>query len=272
LPGPTFEIPRGLARDLLLQARDATDTALTTFTGSDTLACKLWPGDDQDPLATPTVAWSDVTTAKYLISFAAADTSSLAPGRYRLQVTFTRSSRTGLLLDAWLIVTATPGTSDPAASFVTYDDMRKYAPWLDDLAAESDQAGFLEQRARASKWLIDLLCDRWRPVTYDLGDRQYVGQWPLDQPSTWLRTKLEASTSALIVREKTREIVAKMAIAYVCDAQIGRDGSDNYLNLAAKFARDAGGLLRTYKAEVDTGATYSGTVGLVIDCGVGSLR
>lgn len=271
--GPTIQIQRGYDRDVLLQVRDATDTALTTLLDTDTLAVAVWQGDDLAALATPTASWVDADAAKYLISFVPADTEDLAPGKYRIQATATRSTRTWVLLDGWLEVTATPGSTEAATALVTADQMLVYAPWLDDLATASDQAGFLEQRVRAGQWLFDLLCDRWRPAgPFNLGDRQAFGDWPIDQPSTWLRTKLEADPSGLIVRPKTREILAKKAIAHVLDAQVGREGSDNYRALAGRFHDAAGDLLKTYIAEIDVGSTYTGTVGLVIHCGVSSLR
>lgn len=269
--GPILALARGRARDFLLQSRDAQDEPVVHLS-TDALAGSVWSGDDTDPVATPTVTWTDHATGKFRVAFDNAMTTNLAPGRYRIQVTFTRSSRTGVLLDGWLDLTAAPGTTDLAQALVTYDQMRRYATWLDDLQAESDQVGFTEQRAAATAWLIGLLCDRWRPTSYTLGDRQSIGQWPLDQPSTWLRARLEATPSHLIVREKTTTILALKAISAVCARQIGREGAINYPRLADHYANEAGNLLKTYQAEIDTGSTYTGTVGLVIHCGVGSLR
>jgi hypothetical protein len=271
--GPTFTVPQGTSRDFLLQVKDAADAPITTFLATDTLTATVWPGDDRAAVATPTAAWDDYATGKYLLTFADATTATVTPAKYRLRVSFTRGSRTGVLLDGWLVVSATKGTATAGQAKTTIDDLLRYAPWLDDLMSDSDQGGFQEQQARAFSWLVDVLCDRWRPAgTASLGDRLVIGYDYADGPSVWLRGKLTAATSALVSRGKTVEILAKKAIAFVCEAQIGRESARDFAAHANAYHGDADSLLKTYRAEIDTKDTYDGVPTMTIHCGTQSLR
>lgn len=272
--GPTLTVPQGTSRDFLLQVKDAADEAVTTFAVDDALAATVWPGDDRAAVATPTIAWSDYTVGKYLLTFEDDDTASVSPGKYRLRATFTRSGRTGVLLDGWLVVSASPDDATADQALTTLDDLLRYAPWLDDLLSDSDQSGFAEQQAAAFSWLVDVLCDRWQPNTgaASLGDRTIFGWDFAEGPSTWLRGKLTAETSALVSRPKTIEILAKKAIAFVCEAQVGRESARDFAAHARAYHGDADSLLKTYRAEIDAKDTYDGVPTMTIHCGVGSLR
>src|SRR5438445_291848 len=71
-------------------------------------------------------------------------------------------------------------------------------------------------------------------------------------PNPWLRQQLDANR--LIVRGLTTEIVAKKALSYVLEAQIGMGGDTPYEKLAARFDWQAEQLVKTYRAEIDLNA------------------
>ncbi len=113
MPSPNkLELVRGRSRDFLLQVLDpdgdvyAPVTNPTPFLLSDTLAATVWAGDDTAAVVAPAAAWTDVTAATYTVTFDDADTTLVAPGDYRLQVTAARGGRTAPVGDCGLRVTA----------------------------------------------------------------------------------------------------------------------------------------------------------------------
>jgi hypothetical protein len=122
MPQARLKVVQGLARDFSYQTPNADGTYGCGFTSADGISAKVWVGDSEAVLATPTVAWGGAigaityTAAQgapitlWTISFNSADTASLTPGVYRCQVYATHGQRTGALFDGLLEVLATPGS------------------------------------------------------------------------------------------------------------------------------------------------------------------
>lgn len=294
----TLQIARGTAKDFDRQRLDRNGNAYTSantpFLSTDTLATTLWAGDDTVSLATPATAWIDADVAAWRVSFAASDTSSLSAATYDFRTTATRGGKTVEVERGRLEVLWTAGTATQPLAFTTYEDLLKYLPWVGSLQAETDRAGFAEQQARATNWLVDLLVDLYKYQNYGptIGQPGYgpstmfggVGPWP---PNKWFRDQItpvavdgshpansgNANVSTcLIIREKTKEICAKMAISYVLEAQMGRNTNRDWWALARNFQRDAESLLGTYQAEIDLSTPPTGYASITVHCGSTNVR
>ncbi len=219
-----------------------------------------------------------------------------------MEVAVARGGRTGRVGDFRLRVLDAPGLAVPTPGFTVLNDLTKYAPWISDLQGESDQTGFAEQQTQASSKLLDALCTL-APAALAYGS-------PLDglaygygyggygyAANSYLRQQLEPLTpdsvapdtmpdrvttaaswldplvsTALLVRPRVREIVAKWALELVCQAQVGRESKNDWWALAAFFGSDGDALFRSCRFEVDLSNPRTGRASLVIDGGSGSLR
>jgi hypothetical protein len=298
----TLDLGRGMARDFILQTRDAvtgeaygpTPPAVPSpFNGSESLVGSLWRGDETSTVVTPSVSWSDVTIGTTLTSFVNSDTANLSLGTYRYQITATRGGRTFPVVECNLRLSATPGTQTIPMAFTVLDDLLRYAPWIEDLQAERQVTGFMEEQYRATEDLIQILVRLWKnssgmsPTLGQSGWNAASLGYANDLPSKWLRDQITPAPvdgqhpansgnpgiySALIVRELTKEYCAKMAISYICAAQMGRTSERNFQGLASYFRRDADSLLKTYTAEIDLSIPQTGWASITVNCGGGSLR
>lgn len=312
MPSPeTFDVARGLSDDLPLRVVDAagnyygpneTPQQDSPFLVDDPLSARLWAGDDQAPVLTKTPTWTDVTTAAYKIAFSDADTAALTPGLYRCIVTVARSGRTAPVGDFLVRITEAPGTASAPVAFTVFGDLTKYAPWIDDLQAQTDQFGFAEQQARASSRMVDALTNLYKPGMVgrhptSLGPSQYLTGVVGDAGAFWFRQQLvplaplgtapaalpnrqttagnfvqSRVSTALLLYDEVLEICAKWALAYVCEAQVGRDSDKDWWALAKFFRGDANGLFFSRKFEVDLSVPQTGYASVTIDGGSTSLR
>ena len=112
-----------------------------------------------------------------------------------------------------------PPTYGPYADLLTYG-----RSWVRQLSSDDDQSGFAAQRGRARTWLEDII------HAHDRG--QFWGGGVVR--SRWLEEQLAAG--AMIVDDQVREAVAKKALAYICEGQIGLgDERGQYARLARMY-------------------------------------
>lgn len=248
-------------------------SAITTYTSSATFTAYFYRGDDQASLFTPTCAWTSATAGTFSVTLPASSTASLAEGTYRLDVFITEGGIKSHAVRASVEVLATAGSGTAPATYCTYEDMLKYAPWLRTMVdTAEDQAGFAEQRGQARKWLEDLAHKHYR------GQRFFVngGYWTL--PNTWAMTRLSGRDETLqgwldddllILNPDVVEACAKMAIYYVLQGRLAPAQSGNgnqYGAYAAWFAAEAKTIVSTMTLEIDDAGT--GTAGTRIDLSV----
>lgn len=245
------------------------------FTAADTPAATVWAGRDRPALLTPAAAWVDDSTCVAIrVAFRKADTLALAPAFYPVDVQVLPAG--GLdpidVASVTLQVLAAPGSTAAGRSYATLQDLQDWAPWI--LTAEDldvDLAGFARQLERATSWLDDVIVALWKPASYQptIGQPGY-GAWlangfQADAPeSVYLRGLLDGG--ALLIRDKTRELVACKAIGLVCLGQV----ADKYRRLGREYSRRASSLLKTYRAEIDPDS--NGYASIIVHCGSTNLR
>ena len=306
--GDTLEIVQGTYKQFPRQRLDAQGNQYSSlnnpspFLGSDTLSCEVWGGDDTVVLATPSVAWIDVTEVAFSLTCLNADTAALSPGTYPAQAFVTRGPYKHAIDEFALRITGAPGTAAAPLAFTTLDDVLKYLPMVEDIQASSSQTGFREEQALATERLIDALVMLYQPGSYGLriGDPGFNAMsmlGPNENPSRWLREQIvplpPASTvpawfpmrtntlpnlikptvsTALLLYNPVIEIVAKWAVVHVLKAQVSRSSEQDWWDLAGKFERDANALFRARKFEVDLATPQTGWAGITIHGGASSLR
>lgn len=167
--------------NLQIRQLDGT-TASTAFLGTDDLAAELWTGDDQAVISTPTMAWTDATTASYRLTFEPADTSGQIPGTYRVRGTATRSGVTYTILRDTIELVAVPGSGTAPKVYCSYQDLTKECSWIGQIInTDEDQTGFAEQRAAARDWLDSLILQS-QPVTGGLNLISRQNSWSWNSP------------------------------------------------------------------------------------------
>jgi hypothetical protein len=270
---PTLDIDAGASRSWIVTVNaEGSGLPVTGLTSADTLVATVWPGDDRPELFAPSIAWIDPAAATCRIVITGAQSSALTPGRAFLRASVTQAGDglTRTIFHARLAVAASPGTRVAPPCYGTADDVLQVAPWLADLASDSDQSNFAEAMGRARAWLDGLILTAW-------SDRnRYSDQWALSTtigPSQWQRDQLAAG--ALIVRPETIEIVAHKAASWAMMHAIGDRGGTSYQVLARRYAAIADDLAICYAAELDitpTGGTADGIADVYLPLGRSNIR
>jgi hypothetical protein len=91
------------------------------LTGSEPRACRIWQGEGGPTLATPTATWASTAAGTLTLTIAPADLATLAPGRYRIELTATIAGDVLACLpaDAVLDLADAPGTAPAPSATLT---------------------------------------------------------------------------------------------------------------------------------------------------------
>src|SRR6185312_4210758 len=170
-----------------------------------------------------------------------ADSASLVPGEYVLKTTAARGGHTATLGVYYLPVRQVGGTATPPATYGTLDDMRIYCAWIDRMEHPSRRAQFVRERARARTW-YDLLIQRhFRASGYGISTIGYpiggIGPYRTGATNTWLQQQLDANT--LMITDDLRECLAKKALGFALEYQLGSTQDTAYQALADRFHAEA---------------------------------
>jgi hypothetical protein len=241
----SYQVFAGTRLVIPATVRDATGAVVTTYAGTEALTTSVWPGGTRTESFAPATAWASHAEGTITITIASVDTAKFAPGRYQLLTTVNDDGESVAVYGCTLDILSVAGDSAEPKSYGGYDDMLRYGrAWLRQLQTDDDEAGFAEQRARARSWVEDLAHAHYpvASLVMVVGGR---GMSPRRSGarSTWLQDQLDADT--LMVTDRVREAVAKKALAFVCEGQVGTNAS------ATAYAR----LARMYHSQAD----YLGT-------------
>jgi hypothetical protein len=176
----TLIVPAGTSRSWTLRLRNADGQALTdTYAGTEPLTLQIWAGDDQEvqTLAASEATWQTAALGLVTVLVHEADTTTLTPSVYRLRVLLTDTGQTFVVAEATLEITASPGTADAPPVYCTVDDVRRAAPWIDEMVGggPEHQSDLAEARALARQWIDRTAISRARRIL----ESQYEAHAPL---------------------------------------------------------------------------------------------
>jgi len=269
--GISLELVQGTARDFPFQVQNPDGTVPTgIFLGTDTLTASVWQGTNETALLTPTATWISATKATYQVTFQNADSAALAIGQYYLQAFATRAgtpARTTALLPRGtsLTILAAPGSSFTAApTYISITDVRKIAPWIDDLVVPDNDTGFDSQLADSRSWLDEIILRNYRGGNVSLLgyhgfalDAWYTGGGRRTSlTNRWLFTSLQSNQ--LLVTPRVKQICAYFALSKICESMITKSGQ--YVALASRFRFEAESLLSSTTVEIDVNGDGFGEV------------
>jgi hypothetical protein len=268
-----IEAKAGSDRAVTLTLKSAAGDAITTYTGSATLEAKVWPGGDRAAVWTPTATWVSAAAGTVRVSWTDADTASVAPALYRLQLSVTADAQTATIDAALVWLRPGPGTTAEPSVYCSFDDVERYAPWITQVIADqpSIESDLGEYRQRAYSRLNDKVIDR--------ADRD---GWAMANVTTWpsgttdrdqFRAWLEAGRLMTSGRrgDAVREMTARWTVAMVCEPLLGNGPGDTpYQSIARRYWAVADSLLILYTAELDTDG--DGEANLTVPMGRRSCR
>jgi hypothetical protein len=269
--GISLELVQGTARDFPFQVQNPDGTVPTgIFLSTDALSATVWAGSNETPLLTPAATWINATNAQYQVTIQNTDSSSLAPGQYSVQAYATRAGtpgRTTALLPRGtsLEILAAPGTSFTARpTYITVTDVRKIAPWIDDLQVPDSNTGFDDQLADARDWLDEIILRNYRGGNVSLLgyhgfalDAWYTGGGRRTSlTNRWLFASLQSNQ--LLVTPRVKQICAYFALSKICESMITKSGQ--YVALASRFRFEAESLLASTTVEIDVNGDGFGEV------------
>ena len=239
------------------------------FTGSDTIAATVWPGDDQAQTFAPTCAWVSATAGTATLTIGGSSTTSLTPGTYRLQLSVTQGGNKYLIHEGFLILTAAPGSGTALSTYCSLQDMQRLYAGISRLQDEDvDQAGFAEQRHEARSWLENIIQRSFK--TSVAVSQTYFTYWDgglyrTGRHNDWLKGQLDADH--LLVTDEVRKACACYAIGEVLGSQTGNTPDNTYLRQSIQFKTRASSLASLLTVELDTNGDgigdYAISLGLV---------
>lgn len=249
------KLPVGHSATWSFTIQQAYGTAVTgVFTGSDTIAATVWPGDDQAQTFAPTCAWVSATNGTATLTIAGSSTTSLTPGTYRLQISVTQSGSKYLVHEGVLVLSASPGSGTALTTYCSFQDMQRLYSQIGDLHdAGTDQTGFAEQRHEARTWLEDIIQRSFKTsvaVSQTFFTYWDGGLYRSGRHNDWLKGQLD--NDHLLVTDAVKKVCACYAIGEVLGAQTGRNTDNIYLQHSTKFKVRASSLASLLTVELDT--------------------
>jgi hypothetical protein len=273
---PPLEAVIGSDAAWKLTLRDQDDAAITTYTSGATLASSCWPGDDRANTFSPTAAWIDASLGTIRLSIAAAQTASLSPGIYNLQLSIAASGSTVKQNLPGLKLLPSPGSATAPKAYCSLQDLlRVFRPLSELQDLDSDQTGFAEQRGLARIWFDELLQRHFRPSSGGLTSHQraisnWGGSWRSGQRSIYLSGLLDADKLLLANASgqpnSIPHCVAHHAVGLILQDQLGSVGETSYQKVARRMFAEADRLAGLIVAEVDS--NNDGLPDIHIDLGI----
>ena len=269
--GISLEIVQGTARDFPFQVQNPDGTVPTgIFLSTDVLTASVWQGQNETPVLTPAASWISATSAQYQVTLQNTDSASLAYGVYYIQAFATRAgtpARTTALLPSGtsLTILAAPGATFTARpTYIAVGDIRKIAPWIDDLTTPDNDTGFDNQCADARDWLDEIILRNYRGGNVSLLgyhgfalDAWYTGGGRRTSlTNRWLFAALQSNQ--LLVTPRVRQLSAYFALSKICESMITKSGQ--YVALASRFRFEAESLLASTTVEIDVNGDGFGEV------------
>jgi hypothetical protein len=271
-----FAIRQGEALPIAVQLSDDQGNPVTKYTGLEPLAAAIWPGGNLPAAFMPAANWVSGPAGQLTILVTSGQTAGLDEGRYTGTLSLTDPVAGPVEVYNWSMdVLAAPGTATTPPVYCQFSDLLTYGKgWVRSLQSQDEDAGFATERGRARSWLDDLVINAWE-VSFPIGvgDPGYgavlVGQNPGQLPSVWIRQQLAAG--GLVLRDLVVEIVAKKALAFICEGQMGASGSTfDFAKLGRWYSREANELVKTLRAEID--ADGNGYPQFAMNLGMKSMR
>jgi hypothetical protein len=264
------ELVQGTARDFPFQITNPDGTVPTgIFTVTDVLTAKVWAGSNEVPLLTPTASWVSAPNATYQVTLQNIDSSSLPYGIYYLQAYATRPGtppRTTALLPrgSSLEIIAAPAAVVPRPTYIGIADLRKIAPWIEDLQVPDSSEGFHDPCADSRDWLDELTLRNYRGGNVSLLgyhgmalDAWFTGGGRRTAlTNRWLFAALAANQ--LLVTPRVKNVCAYYALSRICESMITKGGM--YAMLAARYRLEAESLLASTTVEIDVNGDGFGEV------------
>src|SRR5271157_1064471 len=265
-----LELVQGTARDFPFQVTNPDGTTPTgIFLATDVLTASVWAGSNEVPLLSPTATWISATNAQYQVALQNTDSSSLAYGIYYLQAYATRAGtppRTTALLPRGtsLEIIAAPLAVVPRPTYIGIIDLRKIAPWIDDLQVPDSHEGFDDPCADSRDWLDEMTLRNYRGGNVSLLgyhgfalDAWYAGGGRRTAlTNRWLFAALQANQ--LLVTPRIKNVCSYYALSRICESMITKGGM--YAMLAARYRLEAESLLASTTVEIDVNGDGFGEV------------
>jgi hypothetical protein len=267
-----IQVRQGFGGTWDFEALDGDGQPLPDVDPDTALEAVVWSGDDREPVVTNTPTWADSGPPDGTFSLSPAETASLDPGEYTVDVY--PLGRANHYATTRINILAGPGHGAAPFSYITYGQLLMFAPDLPKLFdGETEQSQFAEARAQGSQEFDDLVLARYQPVPgrsrrYLSADGTAAGNYlaysdgPNGEPSP-SRSELAGwlGTTALVMKADVVECVAHLTLDVIYRGQPGKSNPYQEQGTTAKAqAMDA---FRRCIVELDT--DDDGTADLRVD-------
>lgn len=274
----TMSVTQGFQLAETITIRDYLDNPITTYTGSELLSGSVRIGRSFPAFISFTPTWGTPSSGLVNVVLTAAQTATLSPGQYRIQVGL--ADNTANFYEGFLVVDYWVGTQATPKTYCTYDDILTYAPWVMKVETETGTAGFVIERGLARSWLDNIIIQHfdWNLLSPQIGQSGFMPQsmFPAmvnQPPNLWLREQL--NLDYLVRRQSVLEITAKKSLYFIGRSQLDAL-NDKQADLATWFGADADRMASALRAEITLGVADPNNLdtwpSVTVDCGRSSLR
>lgn len=261
--GNVWHVPQGKGGSWDVVVSDQTGPLM--LAGTEPLAAIVWAGKDQPSIPNVLqVIFKDPPIGLTSAFANAVTTTALAVGLYVVELDVTIAGTVYPYYEGWLEIQDSPGTSILRPAYITARDIRKIAPWIDDLQIPDDQTGFLDQCADARDWLDEMILRNYRGGNVSLLgyhgfalDAWYTGGGRRTSlTNRWLFGALKQNQ--LLVSPRLKETMSYYALSKICESMITK--GQQYVGLAARYRHESEMMLSSSVAEIDVNGDGFGEV------------
>lgn len=205
---------------------DDTGTPIT-FAGTETLSGTVWAGGSLAPLFTLAPTWATPAGGVINVPVPGASTASLDPGTYRLIVTVVLNGAACDAYEAALQITYAPGGTATRPTYITAEDLRGAAKWIDQLQDLDDgQEGFQDACADARDWMDQMILRNYRGGAITLLgmhgvalDAWYTGgPWRSSLDNIYIKQQLALNT--LMLTTPIKKSMVYYALSCICESMV----------------------------------------------------
>lgn len=198
------------------------------FAGTEALTGTVWTGGSLAPLFQLTPTWATPGGGVVNVTIPGSNTNGMEPGTYRVILTVVVN---GVAVDGYecaLEITYAPGSAPTRPTYITVEDLRGVAKWIDQIQNLPDgQAGFADVCADARDWMDQNILRNcrgtginvlgWHQVALDSWFNGGARRSSLD--NLYIRQMLALNT--LMLTPPIRKAMAYYACAQICEGMIG---------------------------------------------------
>lgn len=225
-----WKISPGLSVTYQATLNDADGNPIA-FAGTEALSGSVWAGGSLAPLFALAPTWATPGSGVVNVPVPGTNTAGLDPGTYRLILTVVLNGAACDAYEAALQITYAPGSTSVRPAYITVEDLRGAAKWIDQIQNLDDgQEGFQDACADARDWMDQNILRNYRGGAITLLGMHGValdawftgGPWRSSLDNIYIKQQLALNT--LMLTTPIKKAMVYYALSCICEGMVGLGG------------------------------------------------